>query len=98
MRADPLNWAPPGGESISQVADKRVRELCDSLHREHSDKGVDSVLAVTHGDFIWASRLLLDYMLNEDWDASELDPTVKVHNCQVVHWTRSDPKGGEPAP
>ena len=98
MKADPLHWAPPGGESISQVADNRVREFFDWLHREHDDKGVNSVIAVTHGELIWATRLALDYMFNEDYEASENDPSQKINNCQVVHYTRLDPETGKVAP
>lgn len=98
MLKDPLHWAPPGGESISQVADNRVRELFDTLHREHDQKDIKSAVAVTHGEFIWASRLVLDYMLNEDYQASENDKSQKIHNGQVVHYTRLDPKTGSIAP
>lgn len=97
MNADPLHWAPPGGESISEVADNRVREVLDSLHRDHDNKGVESVVAVTHGEFIWASRLVLDYMFNEDYEASEHDVTQRIHNCQVVHYTRLSPYDGSQA-
>jgi broad specificity phosphatase PhoE len=98
MNTDPLNWAPPGGESIAQVADNRVRELFDSLHRDHDEKHVDAVIAVTHGEFIWATRLVLDYMSNETYEAAEADAALKIHNCHVVHWTRLDPATGVQAP
>lgn len=98
MEADPLNWAPPGGESIVQVADNRVRELFDSLHRDHDEKEVDSVIAVTHGEFIWATKLVLDYMSNETYSAADADPELKIQNCHVVHWTRLDPDTHAPAP
>ena len=31
---DPLYWVPPGGESIAHFAENRVRNVCDTLHRE----------------------------------------------------------------
>lgn len=97
MQADPLHWAPPGGESISQVADNRVRELFGTLHRDE-EKGVQSVIGVTHGEWIWASRLVLDYMFNEDYASSENDKSQKVNNCQVVHYSRINPNDGTLAP
>lgn len=98
MLRDPLNWAPPGGESIVQVADTRVRGVLDTLHRNHDEKGTESVIASTHGEWIWAARLVLEYMHNEDWDSTKGDPMEKIHNCQVVHYTRLDPVTGEQAP
>jgi hypothetical protein len=89
---DKLNWAPPGGESIVQISDGRVREFFDTLHRDHDQKGVNSVLAITHGEWIWAARLALEYMFNEEWEAVDDDPSEKIHNCQVVHYTRLDPE------
>lgn len=98
QQKDILNWAPPGGESIVQISDGRVREFFDTLHREHDHDGVDSVLAVTHGEWMWAARLTLEYMFNEDWVESSKNPEEKIHNCQVLHYTRVDPKTGEIAP
>jgi len=98
MQLDPLNWAPPGGESIVQVSDTRVREVLDTLHRDHDEKGVDAVIAATHGEWIWAARLVLEYMFHEDWETHKEDPMQKIHNCQVVHYTRLDPETGEQAP
>jgi broad specificity phosphatase PhoE len=96
MLADPLHWAPPGGESVSQVADNRVREVFDTLHREEA-KGARSYIGVAHGEWIWASSLVLDYMFNEEYEASEQDPAKKIHNCQVVHRTKIDPVTNERA-
>lgn len=98
MEQSPLEWCPPGGESIVQVADTRVRGVLDTLHRDHDEKDVNSVIAVTHGEWIWAARLVLEYMFNEDWDVTKADPTEKIHNCQVVHYTRLDPQTGQQAP
>lgn len=98
MEQSPLEWCPPGGESIVQVADTRVRGVLDTLHRDHDEKDVNSVIAVTHGEWIWAARLVLEYMFNEDWDVTKNNPAEKIHNCQVVHYTRLDPRTGEQAP
>lgn len=97
QKRDKMNWAPPGGESIVQISDGRVREFFDTLHRDHDQKGVESVIAITHGEWIWAARLALEYMFNEDWETMDNDPAEKIHNCQVVHYSRLNPTTGEPA-
>lgn len=98
QKRDKMNWAPPGGESIVQISDGRVREFFDTLHRDHDEKGVESVIAVTHGEWIWAARLALEYMFNEEWEQLDGDPNEKIHNCQVVHYTRVNPDSGETEP
>lgn len=98
MLRDRLNWAPPGGESIAQVADVRVRGVLDTVHRDHDAKNIDSVCCSTHGEWIWAARLVLGYMFNEEWQAAKDDPLEKIRNCQVVHFTRLDPITTKPAP
>jgi broad specificity phosphatase PhoE len=98
QQRDKMNWVPPGGESIVQIADGRVREFYGTLHREHDEKNVDSVVAVTHGEWIWADKLNLEYMSNEDWEVADSDPAHKIHNGQVIHRTRIDPVSGDIAP
>lgn len=95
QQRDKLNWSPPGGESIVDIADGRVRELLDTMHRDHDQKGIDSVLAVAHGELMLAVRLVLEYMSNEDWALKE--SAEKIHNCQVVHYTNIDPTTNEKA-
>jgi len=98
MLRDPLNWTPPGGNSIVELADSQVRGVLDTLHRDHDEKGVDSVIASTHGEWIWAARLVLEYMFNEDWDNTKTDPEQKIHNCQVLHYTRLNPESNVQEP
>lgn len=95
---DPLLWSPPGGESIAQVAETRVNGLLSTLHRNHQEKEVTSVLIVTHGDFMNAVRLRLEYMTSHDWLAHQNDPIRKINNCQIDHYTRLDPETNKQAP
>jgi broad specificity phosphatase PhoE len=95
---DPLYWRPPGGESIAQVADTRVRSILGTLHDQHDNKGVESAVLATHGEFIWAAHFVLERMGHEDWDIAEKDATRKIKNAQVVHFSRLDPTTGEQAP
>lgn len=91
---DPLYWAPPAGESIANVSENRVGRFFDTLHREN---GGDDVLAVTHGEFIWASRLTLERWSDEEFMKRDSDPEERIHNCMTVHYTRVNPETGEVA-
>ena len=90
-KTDALYWRPPGGESIADVR-LRVRNLFDTLHRECAGQ---SVLLVTHGEFMWAARAELEYMTDEQWVLSDLDPAQKIRNTQVIRYTRNHPETGE---
>lgn len=89
---DPLYWNPPAGESIANVAENRVRNLLSTLHRENDG---DNVLLVTHGEFIWATRLVLERWSDEEFMQRDDDPYQRIHNCTVLHYTRINPETGE---
>ena len=87
---DPLYWRPPGGESIAQVAEDRVKSVLATLHREADGQ---RVIAVNHGEMMRAFQLQL-----ERWDDQEYVRQNKagdLHNCQVLHYSRVDPETGE---
>ena len=95
-RADPLYWRPPNGESIAELC-ARVDRVFDTLARECSDK---NVVAVCHGEFMWGCRIRLERMLPNvfmDYTLSR-DPHDRIHNCQILHYTRIDPKSREELP
>ncbi|MGP9610041.1 histidine phosphatase family protein [Corynebacterium sp. AOP36-E1-14] len=94
-RKDPLYWAPPAGESIANVAENRVRNMLSTLHRESSE---DNVLVVTHGDFMWSTRLVLERWSDEEFLRCDKDKEMTIFNCTVLHYTRIDPDTGEIAP
>lgn len=89
---DPLYWSPPGGESIANVAENRVRNILSTLHREN---GGDNVLMVTHGEFMWATRLVLERWSDEGFMRLDKDPQHKIHNCTVIQYSRINPETGE---
>lgn len=93
-RKDPLYWAPPAGESIANVAENRVRNLLSTLHRESSEQ---NVLIVSHGDFMWATRLVLERWSDEEFLEYDKDPGLTICNCTVVDYSRVDPLTGEVA-
>lgn len=90
-KTDPLYWAPPGGESLDEVAQNRVANLIEKLKRDDSD----SVVIVTHGDFIMASRLLLESWSDEDFHERDNDRAYKIHNASVLEYTRQNPENPE---
>lgn len=92
FKMDPLYWTPPGGESIAHVAENRVRNILSTLHRECSEQ---DVIAVTHGEMMWAFRLMLERWNDEEFIANDADKSMKIRNCQAVHYTRLDPNTGE---
>lgn len=89
-KLDALYWRPPGGESIADVR-LRVRSMFDTMHRECAEQ---TVIVVTHGEFMWAARAELEYMSDETWLAADKDPAEKIHNTQVIHYSRIDPETG----
>ena len=94
-KQDPLYWRPPGGESIAQVAEDRVRNVLATLHREQSEQ---NVLAVTHGETMWAFRLVLERMNDDQFVQTDADKSQKIRNCQILWYTRINPETGEQAP
>lgn len=90
--ADPIYWAPPAGESIANVGENRVRNLLNTLHRENSG---ESVLVVTHGEFSWAMRMVLERWSDEEFLDNDKDPSHRIMNCAVIHYTRINPVTGE---
>lgn len=90
---DSFFWIPPNGESIAQLT-TRLRPLFDTLHRECSDK---RVIIVCHGEVMWALRFILERMPIGRWIELETsdEPGVKINNCQILHYTRRNPKTGE---
>ncbi|WP_104104780.1 histidine phosphatase family protein [Arthrobacter sp. 08Y14] len=86
---DPLYWAPPAGESIANVAENRVRNILSTLHRENPR---ENVLMVTHGEFMWATRLVLERWSDEEFLDRDADKTEIIHNCTVLQYTSADPE------
>lgn len=90
-KIDALYWRPPAGESIADVR-LRVRNFFDTMHRECESQ---SVIIVTHGEFLSAARAALEYMSDEDWVRADDDPTFKIENTHIYHYSRRDPASGD---
>eukprot|EP01012_Entosiphon_sulcatum_P008670 TRINITY_DN14756_c0_g1_i1.p1 TRINITY_DN14756_c0_g1~~TRINITY_DN14756_c0_g1_i1.p1 ORF type:complete len:526 (+),score=98.81 TRINITY_DN14756_c0_g1_i1:589-2166(+) len=67
------------------------------LHRECADR---KVIAVCHGEVMWAFRARIERMTQIEYRKMEDARLVKdhLHNCQIVHYTRKNPYTGEIAP
>jgi len=92
-KIDPLHTSFPGGESIAQML-VRLSLMLHTLSRECAN---EKVIMVLHGDAMWGFRILLERLTPEMY--LELDnsnsPTDRIHNCQVVTYSRVDPQSGE---
>lgn len=93
---DGFYWTPPGGESLASVC-LRIDRVLNTLHRECADK---RVLIVCHGEVMWTFRVRLERMSQERYQELDRDRNekVKLHNCQVLHYSRRDPATGTIAP
>ncbi|HVM14463.1 MAG TPA: histidine phosphatase family protein [Egibacteraceae bacterium] len=92
-REDPCYWRPPDGESLAEVC-LRVERVVERLRRECAGQ---RCVVVTHEDVMWAARFVLEGLTQERWREMLLsaDPYDKIHNGQVLHYTRRDPETGE---
>jgi broad specificity phosphatase PhoE len=88
-KTDPLYWCPPAGESIADVAENRVHNLLTALNRRAE---AQSVVAVTHGDFMLAMMLTLEDLSDEEFLRRAEAETIT--NCTCLHYSRRDPVSG----
>lgn len=92
-RKDPIYWCPPAGESLASVIENRASNFLRSLERDSVNS---QVLAVTHGEFIVATRMLIEGWSDERFHEVEDDEEQKIRNCMMVHYSRRNPeKRGE---
>lgn len=89
-KRNPLYWAPPGGESIAEVAENRVRNVLDTLHREHA---FETVIIVCHGETIRAWQLALERWSDEDFLKIDGDKSYEIKNGHVLWYSKTDPNG-----
>lgn len=90
-RTDPLYWRPPAGESIADVAEDRVHNLLTSLNRRSE---AESVVIVTHGDFMQALMLTLEDISDEEFLHRADSYDWRITNCTCLHYSRRDPVTG----
>ncbi len=95
---DSLYWKAAGGESMAEIADGRVTQFINSIGEGNDEGEIESVVAITHGEWMAAARLILEHMLNEQWEEGHKDSSTWIQNCQVNHYTRLEPNTGIQAP
>ena len=78
-----------GGESIFDTS-FRVREFLGMCAREYSDK---QVIAVTHGEVMWATRFVLERLMPHEWQKLDDQEEQRIANCSILQYTRVDPHG-----
>jgi NAD+ kinase len=91
---DAFYWTPPNGESMAQLC-LRVDRVLNTLHRECDGK---RVIINCHGETMWALRIRLERMSQaryRELDASK-DPKDRIHNAQILHYTRRHPFSDSP--
>ena len=90
---EPFFWRPPNGESFAELC-LRLDRVLNTLHRECSNM---RVIIVCHGEVMRAFRVLLERMPQQKFKESYLSPEKekRIHNCEIIHYTRRDPTTGE---
>lgn len=90
--AEPFFTAPLNGESFNDLC-LRVDRFLFTLHRECSDK---RVIVVCHGEVMWAFRVRIERMSQLRFRELHLSRKSedRIHNCQVMHYTRCNPFSG----
>lgn len=93
---EPFFWRPPNGESFAQLC-LRVDRVLHTLHRECSDK---RVIMVCHGEVIRAFQVRIERMSQTRFKELIFSKNSedRIHNCQVLHYTRRNPETGKLGP
>ena len=91
--AEPFFWRPPNGESFAQLC-LRLNRPIGTLTRECSDQ---DVCLVCHGEVIRGFQISLERLLPSQFKKIALsnNPKDRIHNCQIVHYTRRNPVTNE---
>jgi len=92
-KRDAFFWAPPGGESLAQIC-QRIDHTMTTLRRDCSKK---KVIIVCHGEIMWGFRVRLERLSQIRFHqmTSSDDLRDKIHNTQILQYTRVHPKTGE---
>ena len=88
-RRESLFWAPPGGESLAQVA-QRVDAFLMFVNRRFAD---GRVIITCHGELMWAFRLRFERLSQLKYREMQAErcSQQKIQNCQVIVYSRRCP-------
>ena len=86
---EPFFWRPPNGESFMTLC-LRIDRVLDTLHRECTDK---RVIIDCHGEAMRAFQVRIERLSQLRFRELVLSnrPEDRIHNCEVIHYTRRDP-------
>ena len=84
-------WKPPGGESLATGVRARFSSMMDSLYRR---RGIESVIAVTHGELIRTAQFAIERMTPDQWLKMNDDPAYSVANTMILQYSRVSPHTG----
>lgn len=95
-KKNPLFWTPPGGVSMADTS-LRIDRMFNTLGRECGDK---RVVIVSHGEVMWLCRVRIERLTERRLREIKMsgNPHDKIHNCQVIHYSRRDPESGRLLP
>jgi NAD+ kinase len=84
-------WRPDNGETLQDVF-MRLRDMTSTLRAKY---GSHRVIAVTHGETMWAWRTILEKLMPQDLRLKMLehDEKTRIRNCRIIHYTRQDENG-----
>ncbi len=91
---EPFFWRPPNGESFMSLC-MRIDRVLLTLHRECS--GYENVILVCHGEVMRGFQVRLERPSQQRFRelVSSDDPADRIHNCEIMHYTRKDPNSGK---
>lgn len=87
-----INPVPGGGESIAQMRQRSWR-IFSRLRRKIPD---GAAILCCHGEFMWGCRIDLEHITMDRYlkMRESDDPFDRIHNCQVLHYSRINPHNG----
>jgi NAD+ kinase len=90
---EPFFWRPPNGESFMTLC-LRIDRVLHTLHRECNDKG--HVILVCHGEVMRGIQARLERLPQQRFRELVFsdDPADRIHNCEIMHYTRQNPHSG----
>lgn len=88
----PYLWRAQQGEAFEDISLKwdRIQQI---LHRKYS---MQQALIVSHEGVLWEARHLIERLPIHEMNRllGSQDPADRIHNCQIIHYTRRDPDSG----
>ncbi len=81
-------WKPQAGESLATGVRLRAESIMNSLYRK---SGEDHVIAVTHGEFIRTSQMVIERMTPNLWNDRLDDPAYYMQNCMIIQYSTKNP-------